>query len=165
MMHSKETLTWLLSTWAYNVFRAAFIPQSTHCHSPATLDIKVTKVTKVAKDITANKVFKVVKVSKFVRVIKRIDHLCHPAPHQEVASLILLTHHHPTPTSWTPLFRLGKPRSKQIMAHNLMFIHISVIGGHMHIVRVSGLVTFPTMLTGIRGDRDVLALNVIIQVR
>ena len=72
MMHSKETLTWLLSTWAYNVFRAAFIPQSTHCHSPATLDIKVTKVTKVAKDITANKVFKVVKVTKFVRVIKRI---------------------------------------------------------------------------------------------
>ena len=51
------------------------------------------------------------------------------------------------------------------MAHNLLFIHISVIGGHMHIVRVSGLVTFPTMLTGIRGDRDVLALNVIIQVR
>ena len=41
MMHSKETLTWLVSTWAYKVLRAAFSPQSTHCHSPPTLLIRL----------------------------------------------------------------------------------------------------------------------------
>ena len=62
-------------------------------------------------------------------------HLGHPAPDQQVAILIPLTHHHTTPASWWARHCLSfRTQMKEINADGLQFIQISVIGGHVHIV-------------------------------
>lgn len=76
--------------------------------------------------------------------------------------------HSSHPSSHDPRFLMHgfsfQTQVKEINACGLQFIQISVICGHVHIVWISRLVTFSTMVTSIRGNGDVFAFDVVVEV-